>query len=154
MGPLRGRILKHSRKQSRNNPEKPYKNLCRAGPSVQIQSQQQSGSKNSGAPILARTRDQYLHVKIDSLLVANQIRGEYQAHDDILARYHLLVMDLKAQFCELLVECIPRAQNAKANLLEKLASMKTEGQHKFVVVHTMLNTSTHMSSMEAIQISY
>lgn len=62
------------------------------------------------------------------------------------------MMDLKAMFLELLVEHIPQAKNTKAGLLAKLASIKTEGQQNSVVVHTLANPSTHLTSMSQLVI--
>lgn len=76
---------------------------------------------------------QYLRVKIDSQLVANQVGGEYQAREEILVCYRQLMLEIKSKFLAVQVEHIPRIDNTKVNLLAKLTGTKTEGQHISIV---------------------
>ena len=64
-----------------------------------------------------------LLVKSDSLLVTGQVMGEYQAKDPQMVAYLEYVQVLMEMFevFELLVH-VPREQNARADLLAKLAS--------------------------------
>jgi len=64
---------------------------------------------------------QSLLVKRDSLLVTEQVTGEYQAKDPQMASYLKYVMLLKEAFPAFELIHVPREQNARADLLAKLA---------------------------------
>jgi len=62
-----------------------------------------------------------LLVKSDSLFVTGQVTGEYQAKDSHRASYLKYVMLLKDTFPAFELVHVPREQNARADLLAKLA---------------------------------
>ena len=73
--------------------------------------------------LLAKEMDaRSLLVKGDSLLVTGQVTGEYQAKDPQMSSYLKYVMLLKDTFPMFELVHVPREQNARANLLAKLAS--------------------------------
>jgi ribonuclease HI len=60
---------------------------------------------------------------VDSLLVANQISGNYNAKDPSMAKYLQETKELMKLFTSCEVVYVPRSQNKKANALSKLASV-------------------------------
>ena len=70
-----------------------------------------------------------LLAKSDSQLVTGQVTGEYQAKDPQIAAYLRYVQVLKGAFAAFELVHVPREQNARADLLAKLASSsKGEGR--------------------------
>jgi len=65
---------------------------------------------------------QSLLAKSDSQLVTGQVTGEYQAKDPQMATYLRYVEVLKGAFAAFELVHVPREQNARADLLAKLAS--------------------------------
>ena len=63
-----------------------------------------------------------LLAKSDSLLVTGQVTGEYQAKDPQMVAYLEYVQVLKESFDVFKLVHVPREQNARADLLAKLAS--------------------------------
>ena len=63
-----------------------------------------------------------LMAKSDSLLVTGQVNGEFQAKDPQMAAYLEYVQELRRSFASFEVVHVPREQNARADLLAKLAS--------------------------------
>jgi len=63
-----------------------------------------------------------LLVKSDSQLVTGQVTGEYQAKDPQMAAYLRYVQVLRKAFAVFELVHVPREQNARADLLAKLAS--------------------------------
>jgi len=72
---------------------------------------------------------QSLLAKSDSQLVTGQVTGEYQAKDPQMAAYLRYVQVLKGAFAAFELVNVLREQNARADLLAKLASSgKGEGR--------------------------
>jgi len=69
-----------------------------------------------------------LLAKSDSLLVTGQVTGEYQAKDPQMVAYLGYVQVLKGSFTMFELVHVPREQNARANLLAKLASSGKGGK--------------------------
>jgi len=78
--------------------------------------------------------------KGDSLLVTGQITGEYQAKDPQMVAYLGYVQVLKGSFAVFELVHVPREQNARADLLAKLASSGKWGKQR-IVTHETLKTS-------------
>ncbi|XP_052198251.1 uncharacterized protein LOC127805529 [Diospyros lotus] len=74
-----------------------------------------------------------LIAKSDSQLVTNQVKGEFQTKEPQLGRYLHKVRTLGKSFDYFQIEYIPREQNARANLLSKLASTKKPGNNQSVI---------------------
>jgi len=83
-----------------------------------------------------------LLAKSDSLLVT----GEYQAKDPQMAAYLQYVQILKETFAVFELVHVPREQNARANLLEKLASLGKGGRQRTVIQETLRTPRTTTSS--------
>jgi len=71
-----------------------------------------------------------LLAKSDSQLVTGQVIGEYQAKDPQMAAYLRNVQVLKGAFVAFELVHVPREQNARADLLAKLASSGKEGRQR------------------------
>ncbi|XP_068461626.1 uncharacterized protein [Phaseolus vulgaris] len=63
-----------------------------------------------------------LMAKSESLLITRQVTGEFQAKDQQMAAYLEYVQELRSSFALFEVVHVPREQNARADLLAKLAS--------------------------------
>jgi ribonuclease HI len=82
-----------------------------------------------------------LRAKSDSQLVTNQVSGEYQTKDPQLIRYLEKVRSLASQFKHFELVYVPREQNARADLLSKLASTKKPGNNRTVIQETISKPS-------------
>ncbi|XP_022003140.1 uncharacterized protein LOC110900563 [Helianthus annuus] len=74
---------------------------------------------------------------VDSLLVANQVNGEYEAREENMIRYLNQVNSLMATFDSCKIVHIPRSKNKKADALSKLASVTFCHSSKEVLVETL-----------------
>jgi len=70
-----------------------------------------------------------MFVKSDSLLVTRQVTGEYQVNDPQVTSYLRYVTLLRETFPTFELVHVPREQNARADLLAKLASSGKGGWH-------------------------
>ncbi|RDX78620.1 Retrovirus-related Pol polyprotein from transposon 17.6, partial [Mucuna pruriens] len=68
-----------------------------------------------------------LTVKSDSKLVTRQINGDYQAKDPQLARYRERASAMASSFDNFVLLHVPRDQNERADLLEKLDNTQKRG---------------------------
>ena len=80
---------------------------------------------------------QNLFVKRDSQLVTGQVLGEFQAKDPQMAAYLRYVQLLKEAFSAFELVHVPREQNARADLLAKLASSGKGGRQRTVIQGTL-----------------
>lgn len=69
--------------------------------------------------------------KSDSQQVANQVSNQYQAKEPQLIKYLQKVQSLSSCSLSFEVEHIPHEQNFRANLLSKLATLKTAVRTRF-----------------------
>jgi len=76
---------------------------------------------------------QSLVVKSDSQLVTGQVTGEYHAKDPQMEAYLKYVQVLKGAFVAFELVHVPREQNARADLLAKLASSGKGGRQRTVI---------------------
>ncbi|XP_077215838.1 uncharacterized protein LOC143850474 [Tasmannia lanceolata] len=72
--------------------------------------------------LAVQTNAQRLKAYCDSQLVANQIQGVYEARDEHMIKYLSKVLQLASKFKDFEVVRIPRTENAKADVLSKLAA--------------------------------
>jgi len=80
---------------------------------------------------------QSLLVKSDSQLVTGQVTGEYQAKDPQMAAYIKYVQVLKGAFATFELVHVPREQDARADLLAKLASSGKGGRQRTIIQETL-----------------
>ncbi|XP_074346937.1 uncharacterized protein LOC141685750 [Apium graveolens] len=79
-----------------------------------------------GLGLAGTLRVKNLKVCGDSKLVVSQVKGEFEARDETMAKYMRLVRAVMTQFDECHVEHISREENTKADALYKFASSKIE----------------------------
>jgi len=96
-----------------------------------------------------------LLAKSDSQLVTGQVTGEYQAKDPQMAAYLGNVQVLKGAFAVCKLVHVPREQNARANLLAKLASSSKGGRQRTIIQETLKTPRTFVadSRVSVLQIS-
>ena len=96
-----------------------------------------------------------LLAKSDSQLVTRQVTGEYQAKDLQMAAYLRYVQVLKGAFVAFELVHVLREQNARADLLAKLASSGKGGRQRTVIQETlkMLRTFVADNRVDVLQIS-
>ena len=63
-----------------------------------------------------------LHLKIDSLLVVNQMNGEFQAKDSKMTAYLKFAKEKSERFEKFSIKQIPQDQNTQADALANLGS--------------------------------
>jgi len=80
---------------------------------------------------------QSLLAKSDSQLVTGQVTREYQVKDPQMAAYLRYVEVLKRAFTTFELVHVPREQNARADLLAKLASSGKGGRQRTVIQETL-----------------
>ncbi|GAU33358.1 hypothetical protein TSUD_364830 [Trifolium subterraneum] len=91
-----------------------------------------------------------LKVQRDSQLVANQISGDFQTKDPQLAKYLEKVKGMVKQFTMFELTYVPREQNARADLLAKLASTKKPGNHRTVIQETLKSPSINEAELAMV----
>ncbi|KAK2410326.1 hypothetical protein QL285_045693 [Trifolium repens] len=88
-----------------------------------------------------------LRTKSDSQLVTNQVSGECQTKDPQLVKYLERVQSLASQFKRFELIYVPREQNARADLLSKLASTKKPGNNRTVIQETIAKPSAETAEI-------
>ncbi|XP_076893594.1 uncharacterized protein LOC143545302 [Bidens hawaiensis] len=80
----------------------------------------------AGLRIAKKLGVKHLEARVDSMLIAGQINGTYEAKNDIMASYVSQAKDLMLQFSFCKVIHIKRSENKSADILSKLASTNFE----------------------------
>ncbi|XP_076929983.1 uncharacterized protein LOC143594603 [Bidens hawaiensis] len=80
----------------------------------------------AGLRIAKKLGARHLEAHVDSMLVANQIEGSYDAKDNKMASYLAQAKALMATFATCKVKHINRSENKQADALSKLASVGFE----------------------------
>ena len=93
-----------------------------------------------------------LLAKSDSLLVTGQVTGEFQAKDPQMAAYLEYVQLLKTSFAEFELVHVPREQNARADLLAKLASSGKGGKQRTVIQETLKVPRAFVSDNQVLHV--
>nr|KYP65244.1 hypothetical protein KK1_011476 [Cajanus cajan] len=73
--------------------------------------------------------------------MVEQLNGTYQAKDTLLQRYFHIASHQISSFDEFAIQHVSREQNARADLLSKLASTKKPGQHRTIIQETLHSPS-------------
>ncbi|XP_068497465.1 uncharacterized protein [Phaseolus vulgaris] len=93
-----------------------------------------------------------LLAKSDSLLITGQVTGEFQAKDLQMAAYLEYVQELRKSFVSFKVVHVPREQNARADLLAKLASSGKGGKQRTVIQETLKIPRAFVADHQVLQI--
>lgn len=100
---------------------------------------------------IARTMGvERIDVRVDSKLVASQINGEFAATKDSMIRYLAKTKEYVKTFKKFKIQNIPRAQNQKADVLSKLASVAFNHLTKEILVEALEKPSTEEKGVKAI----
>ncbi|XP_043725697.1 uncharacterized protein LOC122672260 [Telopea speciosissima] len=73
-------------------------------------------------------------VHSDSQLVVNQVKGEYEAKEPRMTQYMSKVRNLITEFINFQIQQVPRAQNASADTLSRLATSEFQDLNRTVYV--------------------
>ncbi|XP_076905963.1 uncharacterized protein LOC143561878 [Bidens hawaiensis] len=95
----------------------------------------------AGLRIAKKLGAHHLEAHVDSMLVANQIEGSYDAKDDKMASYLAQAKALMAAFTTCKVKHINRSENKQADALSKLASVGFENLAKDVRIEVLTTPS-------------
>ncbi|XP_021719468.1 uncharacterized protein LOC110687160 [Chenopodium quinoa] len=95
----------------------------------------------AGLELCIALEAEHVCLKTDSQLVANQIRGEYEAKEPSMISYLAKIKSVIAKLRTFEIELIPRGQNAQADALSKLASSTLTELNRSVYVEVRRNRS-------------
>nr|XP_025625780.1 uncharacterized protein LOC112718093 [Arachis hypogaea] len=93
---------------------------------------------------------QSLTAHCDSLMVVQQIRGEFQVKDPLLEQYWLIAKDLISKFSSFTILHVHREQNVRADILSKLAATRADTQTSALSQLTLTKPSTKLLHIENI----
>ncbi|XP_076937533.1 uncharacterized protein LOC143605211 [Bidens hawaiensis] len=96
----------------------------------------------AGLRIAKKLEARHLEAHVDSMLVANQIEGSYDAKDDKMVSYFAQAKALMSAFTTFKVKHIKRSENKQADALSKLASVGFEHLAKDVRIEVLATPST------------
>ncbi|XP_027088643.2 uncharacterized protein [Coffea arabica] len=91
-----------------------------------------------------------IRVRSDSQLVVYQVRGEYEAKEDVMKKYLTKVREAIALFDTFEIERVPRSQNKRADALSKQASSSFAHLSKEVLVEVVKQKSIDQIQVLAI----
>nr|XP_027082130.1 uncharacterized protein LOC113704425 [Coffea arabica] len=91
-----------------------------------------------------------IRVRSDSQLVVYQVRGEYEAKEDVMKKYLAKVQEAIKLFSLFEIERVPRSQNKRADALSKLASSSFAHLSKEVLVEVVKQKSFNQIQVSAI----
>ncbi|KAJ9546912.1 hypothetical protein OSB04_019455 [Centaurea solstitialis] len=78
--------------------------------------------------------ENHLHVRSDSLLVVNQVNGDFQAKDSKMMTYLKIIKDRVARFDHFSIEQIPRDLNTQDDALANLGSAFNDSSMKSIPI--------------------
>ncbi|XP_057746654.1 uncharacterized protein LOC130965914 [Arachis stenosperma] len=91
-----------------------------------------------------------LSIKCDSLLVVQQITGNFQVKDPLLEKYNAIVNNLIGGFQNFNISHIPREQNDKADILSKLATTRSQTKTPTLSQLTLDEPSVMLTAISSI----
>ncbi|KAJ9543520.1 hypothetical protein OSB04_023227 [Centaurea solstitialis] len=96
----------------------------------------------AGLDIAYKLGARHLNARSDSLLIVNQVNGDFQAKDSKMMSYLKIVKDRVARFDHFAIEQIPRDLNTQADALANLGSAFNEPTLESIpVIHLMTPTN-------------
>ncbi|KAJ9560505.1 hypothetical protein OSB04_005665 [Centaurea solstitialis] len=102
----------------------------------------------AGLDIAHKLGAKQLHVRSDSLLVTNQVNGEFQAKDSKMMMYLQATKERIARFESFLIEQIPRDLNMQADALANLGSAFNDPSLENIpILHLMTPTIENKEEM-------
>ncbi|XP_015960038.1 uncharacterized protein LOC107483914 [Arachis duranensis] len=91
-----------------------------------------------------------LNIKCDSLLVVQQVTGNFQVKNPLLEKYSAIVNDLVNSFQKFEISHIPREQNDRADILSKLAATRSQTKKPKLSQLTFNEPSVMLIEMSSI----
>nr|XP_043639225.1 uncharacterized protein LOC122610294 [Erigeron canadensis] len=91
----------------------------------------------AGLKIARKMKEENIHTYVDSQLVANQIKGAFEANQKTMQLYLEEARKVISEFKKFIIEQVPRSQNKKADALSKLASLTFAHLTKEVLVEVL-----------------
>ncbi|GKD34857.1 reverse transcriptase domain-containing protein [Tanacetum coccineum] len=88
----------------------------------------------AGLELAIQMEAQRIDAYTDSLLIVNQVKGVYEAREDLIKRYLSKVQGLQKHFKCFTITQVPRSENKRADALSKLASSSFAHLTKSVLV--------------------
>ncbi|XP_073036775.1 uncharacterized protein [Primulina eburnea] len=85
----------------------------------------------------------------DSQLVAQQMKGGYEAREEKFVKYLAIIKELSAHFTDWSIEQIPRERNTEADALAKMAASLSGCQEPGISYHTSLVSSVEAGPPQA-----
>ncbi|XP_057730185.1 uncharacterized protein LOC130945491 [Arachis stenosperma] len=101
----------------------------------------------AGLKLALNFQVQSLTAHCDSLLVVQQVRGEYQVKDPLLERYWLVAKDLISKFSSFIILHVHREKNIRADILSKLAATRADTQTSALSQLTLKKPSIELLSI-------
>ena len=92
-----------------------------------------------------------LIVQADSKFIIGQVQGDYEAKEEIIQKYLKIVKELLQYFDSVKFQQIPRAKNAEADFLARLASLDECGISLELCMETRGQPSTEREQVMKIQ---
>jgi hypothetical protein len=85
--------------------------------------------------------------------VASQVTGDYQVREEHLQQYVQLVLEKMKEFKTVEVTHVPREQNTRADILLKLASIRTANGNKTVIQEVLNEPSVQRQNAQLHKIN-
>ncbi|XP_020979297.1 uncharacterized protein LOC110271936 [Arachis ipaensis] len=104
----------------------------------------------AGLKLALSRQAQNLIAHCDSLLVVQQIRGEFQVKDPLLEQYWLIAKDLISKFSSFTILHVHREKNVRADILSKLAATRADTQTSALSQLTLTKPSIELLYIENI----
>ncbi|XP_076945999.1 uncharacterized protein LOC143617268 [Bidens hawaiensis] len=104
-----------------------------------------------GLRIAKKLRVKHLEARVDSMLIAGQINGTYEAKNDVMASYLSQARVLICQFSSFNAVHIKRSENKSADALSKLASTNFEHFAKDIRVEVLDHPSVPQNQVLVIK---
>ncbi|XP_076910218.1 uncharacterized protein LOC143567786 [Bidens hawaiensis] len=105
----------------------------------------------AGLRIAKQLGVKHLETRVDSMLIAGQINGIYEAKNDVMASYLSQAKNLICQFSSFNIIHIKRSENKLADALSKLASTNLEHFAKDIRVEVLDHPSIQQNQVLVIQ---
>ncbi|XP_072078184.1 uncharacterized protein [Arachis hypogaea] len=103
-----------------------------------------------GLKLALNLQAKILTAHCDSLLVVQQIRGEFQVKDPLLERYWLLAKDLISKFGSFIILHVHREKNVRAGILSKFSATRADTQTSALSQVTLKKPSIELLSITSI----
>nr|XP_043633076.1 uncharacterized protein K02A2.6-like [Erigeron canadensis] len=105
----------------------------------------------AGLQLAIQMETKHLHAYTDSLLIVNQVNGDYVAREEVMQKYLKKVTDLRKYFDTFTITQVPRSKNKRADALSKLASSSFGHLTKNVLVEVIPTRSIEVKLVNSTE---